>query len=533
METINRKTDGEVPVKAGAIMFLGTGSDVGKSIAATAFCRILKRRGCRVAPFKAQNMSNNSYVTVEGGEIGRAQVVQAEAAGLLPSVHMNPVLLKPSSEHCTQVILRGKVFGQMDAMEYYALKPRLRQAVMSSYGRLAREYDIIVMEGAGSCCEMNLKPHDLVNFQMAEAAGARCVLVADIDRGGVFAQLIGSYNLMTRQEQDMTIGFLINKFRGDPGLFLSGIDYIEKKTGKPVLGLIPFYRDIAIDSEDSVAVQRDRRVAGSIGPATLNIAVLKLPVISNFTDLEILEKEKDVVVNYLVSPGELVPGYDCLIIPGTKNVMEDALWLGRTGWKRAVRDFVRKGGHVLGICGGYQLLGRRIVDPDGVESDRPQVAGLGLLPLETVLEQDKVIRKVNGICLGNRKQVSGYEIHMGRTRPLQGQARPFLRLRRPGDRSAWEDGYISSDGRTAGTYVHGILDRPGFRGSFLNGLRRDKGLGERRPGQGRSARFRQYDRLADHFETYCDVERIVSNLGKTLTPALSRGEREKSSRAGF
>ena len=264
MEAINRESAGQTPVNARAIMFLGTGSDVGKSIAATAFCRILRRRGCRVALFKAQNMSNNSYVTVEGRGIGQAQVVQAEAAGLLPSVHMNPILLKPSTELGAQIILQGEVFGQMDAMEYYAMKPRLRQAVLSSYDRLAREYDIIVLEGAWSCCEMNLKPHDLVNFQMAEAAGARCILVADIDRGGVFARIIGTYNLMTRQEQDLTIGFLINKFRGDPGLFLSGIEYIEKKTGKPVLGLISFYRDIAIDSEDEDGyISRDGRVVGT------------------------------------------------------------------------------------------------------------------------------------------------------------------------------------------------------------------------------------------------------------------------------
>ncbi|MBW1799514.1 MAG: cobyric acid synthase, partial [Deltaproteobacteria bacterium] len=279
---------------AKAVMFLGTGSDVGKSIAATAFCRILKRRGYRVAPFKAQNMSNNSFVTLEGGEIGRAQVVQAEASGVLPSVHMNPILLKPSSAQGSQVILQGKVFGQMGAMTYHEIKPRLKRAVTASYLRLAEDYDVIVMEGAGSCCEMNLKKNDLVNFPMALDVGASCILVADIDRGGVFAQLIGSVHLMTRKEKSLTRGFLINKFRGDPALFQSGITYIEEKTRKPVFGLVPFFTHIMIDQEDSVVVQEDRKQSQPIGRHTVNVAVLKLPAISNFTDLEIMAREPDV-----------------------------------------------------------------------------------------------------------------------------------------------------------------------------------------------------------------------------------------------
>lgn len=497
---------------AKAIMFLGTGSDVGKSIAATAFCRISKRRGFRVAPFKAQNMSNNSYVTVEGGEIGRAQVAQAEAAGVLPSVHMNPILLKPSSGQAAQVVLQGKVAAQMEAMEYHQFKRKLKQVVIDSYNRLAAEYDVIVMEGAGSCCEMNLKDNDLVNFEMAKAAGATCILVADIDRGGVFAQIIGSLNLMTKEEQALTAGFLINKFRGDPRLFSSGIEYIERHTGKPVLGLVPYYQNILIDTEDSVAVQEDKRVQKPIGAKTVNIAVVRLPAISNFTDLEILEREPDVVVNYLSRPRRLSVGYDWVILPGTKNVMEDAEWLRRMGWKKVIARFVKEGGRVLGICGGYQLLGRAIKDPSGAESDRGEVRGLGLLPVETVLEQDKVVRKVTGTCLLNRKRVSGYEIHMGRTRPLRRVGRPYLRIHRPGERTTWEDGWVSEDGRVLGTYVHGILDSPRFRGDFLNQIRVEKGLKQRRPRQGRLARFREYDRLADHFEAHCDVERILSYL---------------------
>ncbi len=497
---------------AKTIRFLGTGSDVGKSIAAAAFCRIFKKRGYKVAPFKAQNMSNNSFVTVEGGEIGRAQVVQAEAAGILPSIHMNPILLKPSSEMGSQIILQGKVFGQMDAVDYYALKPKLKRTVMESYNKLAGEYEVIVMEGAGSCCEMNLKANDLVNFSMAKAANAPCILVADIDRGGVFAQTIGSYHLMSKKERELTMGFLINKFRGDPRLFSSGIEYIEKKTRKPVLGLIHFYEDILIDSEDSVAVQEDKRALSPIGPKTVNIAALKLPAISNFTDLETLTREPDVVVNYLFRPGELSNGYDCLVLPGTKNVMEDAVWMARTGWKRAIKEFIKGGGRVLGICGGYQLLGERIKDPLGIESPREVVKGLGLLPVETVLEGNKVVRRVTGTCLATGKLIKGYEIHMGTSKGLKGDGEPFLRIHEPGKQRSWLDGWCAEGGRVFGTYVHGILDSPGFRGDFLNGIRKGKGLRERPPRQGRLARFHQYDRLAEHFEAHCDVDKIVARL---------------------
>jgi adenosylcobyric acid synthase len=495
-----------------AIMFLGTGSDVGKSIAAAAFCRILRRRGFRVAPFKAQNMSNNSFVTVEGGEIGRAQVVQAEAAGVLPSIHMNPILLKPSADHGSQVILQGKVFGQMQAMDYHEFKPTLKRVVLESYRRLESEYDVIVMEGAGSCCEMNLKANDLVNLSMAAAAAAPCLLVADIDRGGVFAQIIGTHHLMTKSERRLCAGFLINKFRGDARLFESGITYIEKRTGKPVLGLIPFYHDIQIDPEDSVAVQEDKRTLKKPEADHLNIAVLKLPTISNFTDMAILEQESEVVLNYLHRPQELTPEYDLMILPGTKNVMEDARWLGRSGWKKAIRQFVAKDGSLIGICGGYQLLGRKIRDPHGVESDRKEVRGLELLPVETVLEQEKVVRKVSGTCLINGKRISGYEIHMGQSRILVESGKPYLRIRAEGERVRREDGcYV--DGRyIVGTYVHGIFDSPGFRGDVLNHLRRRKGLQERAPRQGRLARFHQYDRLADHFEAHCDIDRIIACL---------------------
>ncbi|MFC1824053.1 cobyric acid synthase [Thermodesulfobacteriota bacterium] len=499
---------------AKAIMILGTGSDVGKSITATAFCRILRKRGYKVAPFKAQNMSNNSYVTAEGGEIGRAQVAQAEAAGVLPSIHMNPILLKPSSESGSQIVLQGKVYGQMGVETYHELQPRLKETVMSSYHHLAVVYDVIVMEGAGSCCEMNLKKNDLANFPMALTVGAPCMLVADIDRGGVFAQLIGSFHLMTRKEREITIGFLVNKFRGVPELFNSGISYIENRTRRPVLGLVPFYEGIYIDPEDSVKVQEDRRSLKPLRGTSLNVAVLKLPAISNFTDLEILERESGVVLNYLFRTRDLTRDYDLLVLPGTKNVMEDARWLVRSGWEGAIRKFAEQGGAILGICGGYQLLGRRIRDPLGIESNIGKIDGLGLLPVETVLESEKIVRKVGGRCLLNGKVVRGYEIHMGQTRMIKEEAQPLLRLKAPGKKGSWDEGCFEAGGRIMGTYVHGILDSGGFRGDLLNRYRKAKGLNERTPKYGRLSRFQDYDHLADHFEAHCDVEQVLAKILK-------------------
>ena len=295
----------------------------------------------------------------------------------------------------------------------------------------------------------------------------------------------------------------------DPKLFESGIDYIEQKTGRPVFGLMPFFKNIFIDSEDSVVVQEDKRKLTPLTDNTVNIAVLRLPGISNFTDLEILSREPDIVLNFLFQPREMVKSYDLLILPGTKNVVEDARWLNRTGWKKTIREFAKQGGRCLGICGGYQLLGEIIKDPYGVESNWKKVKGLGLLPVETNLEQEKIVRKINGVCLLNEKRITGYEIHMGKTRNLRDVGSPYLRIHKTGGRQSWEDGWFVEKGKIAGTYVHGLLDSPSFRSDFLNGIRREKGLKERSVKQGRAARFHQYDLLADLFEANCDVERII------------------------
>ncbi|MEW6266892.1 MAG: cobyric acid synthase [Thermodesulfobacteriota bacterium] len=501
---------------AKTIMFLGTGSDVGKSITAAAFCRIFKRRGYAVAPFKAQNMSNNSYITLEGGEIGRAQVVQAEAAGLIPSVDMNPILLKPSSGLGSQVVVQGRVFGQMSAVEYHRFKKKLRTAVLESFYRLAADYDIVVLEGAGSCSEINLKANDLVNFSMAARAAAPCVIVADIDRGGVFAQIVGSMSLLTRKEKALTAGFIVNKFRGDPDLFRDGLEIIRRKTGRPVFGLVPFYEDIHIAAEDSVAVQSDKRPLRPSRPDRLNIAVVKLPGLSNFTDLETLEREPDVLLNYLTRPADLA-GYDLLVLPGTKNTVEDAVWLGRTGWAGRIKAFAESDGRVVGLCGGYQLLGREILDPYGVESLRGRVPGLGIMPLVTVLEKDKILRRVVGMDLLLKRPVVGYEIHMGRTTAQETPSdspRPLLRIHEPGRRESWLDGWQVDAGRILGTYVHGLFDSPSWRRDFLNRLRRAKGLPEKRAvAPARGGRFHQYDRLADHYERHVDVEAVMKVMG--------------------
>jgi len=502
---------------AKTVMFLGTGSDVGKSITAAAFCRIFKRRGFSVAPFKAQNMSNNSYVTVEGGEIGRAQVVQAEAAGLPPSNDMNPILLKPSSKTGAQVIVQGRVYKQMVAADYRRHKKKLFEAVMDSFRRLAARHQIIVVEGAGSCCEVNLRAGDLVNFGLAKRIDAPCLLVADIDRGGVFAQIIGSLSLMTRREKALTAGFLINKFRGDPGLFADGLDIIEGRTRRPVLGLVPFFENIFIDSEDSVAVQMDTRPVQGPRPDRINVAVIRLPGLSNFTDLEALDREPDVLVNYLFQAQDL-SAYDLVVLPGTKNTIDDALWLHRHGWDRRIKTFAAAG-RILGLCGGYQLLGLEIHDPQGIESSRPRARGLGLLPLVTVLAGDKVLRRVKGVDLILEEKIQGYEIHMGRTALIESEIlgdspRSWLHIHEPGGRMAWHDGYVLDHGRLGGTYVHGLLDSPGWRRAFLNRLRRAKGRPERRrAAPARGGRFHQYDRLADHFERHVDVSRVLKIMG--------------------
>ncbi|HOV85658.1 MAG TPA: cobyric acid synthase [Syntrophobacteraceae bacterium] len=513
--------------KAKSLMFLGTGSDVGKSIVTAAFCRILKQDGYRVAPFKAQNMALNSFITPEGGEMGRAQVVQAEAAGIEPHVDMNPVLLKPTSQMGSQVIVRGKAVGNFSAQEYYRYKKTLVPVVRECFQRLAREYDVVVLEGAGSAVELNLKEHDLVNLAMAEMADAPCILVGDIDRGGIFASLLGSLALMTEAEQQRILGFLVNKFRGDPQLFRSGIELLEEKSGKPVFGVIPYFDHISIPEEDSVAL--DRRMKGRglpAGEGRLRIGVVRLPYISNYTDFDCFEQDPDVQLEYLDRPGRVFR-FDAVILPGSKNTLDDLAFLKRSGLADALVAFYKAGGTVVGICGGYQMLGLRVRDPLGVESGLVEVAGLGLLEVETEMFAEKITSQVEAEMLfgfgreapsGVRAPVLyGYEIHMGRTSPVRGSGRPLFRITRCGGRPVSVlDGFVQPEGRVWGTYLHGVFDNDEFRKRFLE----DLGTRSGREDVMSSTSFsfmrwkeEQYDLLADHLRKHVDVEKIYGLIG--------------------
>ena len=461
-------------------MLQGTSSHVGKSILTTALCRIFLQDGQRVVPFKAQNMALNSYVTADGLEMGRAQVAQAEAAGLLPMVDMNPVLLKPTGNACSQVILNGRPVGNMSAREYhkgYAIKAF--DAVKEALSRLDKAYDTLVIEGAGSPAEINLKDHDIVNMRVAKHLGAPVLLVADIDRGGSLAALVGTLELLDEEERAHVKGLIINKFRGDVSLFTPAIDFLEEKTGKPVLGVIPYIGDLGIDDEDSVSLEEK-----GTGPSSdkVNIAVVQVPKISNFTDFDSLSREKDAVLYYARRPEEL-DGADAVILPGSKNTTEDLLFLKEQGWDKALAAFMKKGKPVIGICGGYQMMGDAVVDPDGSESDLGSVEGLHILQGTTTFNREKLTFQVTAECQDlpfvggsiDARNLTGYEIHMGRTDATGNDLHPFVVTRRSEKPCEVTVGAARRDGLAWGTYIHGIFDNDAFRRQFINGLRRQKG----------------------------------------------------------
>jgi adenosylcobyric acid synthase len=504
----------QTPASPRAVMFCGTGSDVGKSVLAAGFCRILKRRGVSVAPFKSQNMANNSAVTPDGGEIGRAQGVQAEACGILPHTDMNPILLKPNSDTGSQVVVQGRVVRNMGVKEYNAYKPEAFVKVQESFQRLKERYSFIVMEGAGSIAEINLRAHDIANLKAAAMAAAPVILVADIDRGGVFAQIVGTLELLTPEEKALVQGVIINKFRGDASLLTSGIQFVEEKTGVPVLGVLPWLKH-SLPEEDSVALQR-RSNPSLVAEANdkLRVGVLRLSKISNYTDFNALEAEPDVALYYLDSPDQ-IQSMDLLILPGTKSTISDLVQLGETGMLEAIRGFK---GPVAGICGGYQILGKTVLDPEGMESGIKEAQGLGLLDVSTTMLREKQTHQVTAtlltagqdLCPGGGNSLTGYEIHMGDTL-LGPDARPFARLEsRSGAAVAVEDGAVSKDGRVFGTYLHGIFDNAGFRTSFLNRLRREKGLPEQAEVAPAADSF---DVLATHMEEHLDMARIWKICG--------------------
>ncbi|HYR42118.1 MAG TPA: cobyric acid synthase [Terriglobia bacterium] len=474
-----------------SLMIVGTASHAGKSILATALCRILNQRGVRVAPFKSQNMALNSYVCRDGSEIGRAQASQAEAAGIEPEGDMNPILLKPANNRQIQVVLHGRVYRTMTAGNYYEQKSFFFEKSLESFYRLASKFDVIILEGAGSTVEVNLKDRDIVNLPFARAVGSPALLIADIDRGGVFASIAGTFALLDDEERRLIRGFVINRFRGDLRLFEGGTEFLEKHTGRPCFGVLPYIEALRIDQEDSVSLEDHRTQRGSF-----RVGVIRLPHISNYTDFNPLECIPGVALEYLNEP-EAVQPFDLVIIPGTKNTIADLRSLVDRGFKKLLLDTLERGGWVLGICGGYQMLGRKVSDPFATEEGGTE-HGLDFLPVETRMETTKVTVQSKGRSfLG--PIVAGYEIHMGRTdhlRPIE----PFLTKE-----NEQTDGAIS--GHVAGTYFHGLFENADFTAKFLTMVAESRRL-DWRPGVIRYSKNDEYNRLAATVREHLDMDRI-------------------------
>ena len=506
---------------ANYIMMMGTSSHVGKSILATAMCRILYRKGRKVVPFKAQNMALNSYVTRDGDEMGRAQVAQAEAAGMEPMVDMNPVLLKPTGNAASQVIIMGKPVGNMSAREYhrgYSLKAF--DAVKEALGRLDKEYDTIVIEGAGSPAEINLKANDIVNMRVAKYLQAPVLLIADIDRGGALASLVGTLELLDEEERALVKGLVINKFRGDVTLLTPAIDFLEEKTGKPVLGVVPHIEQMGIDDEDSVSLEEKQAVPTD---GDVRIAVIQTPKISNFTDFDALAHEKDVALYYVKAVEDLGEP-DVIMLPGSKNTTEDMLYLGKSGLGEKILAHAKAGKAVIGICGGYQMLGEVIRDPQHTESQNDEAAGLGLLGMETVFASEKLTSQVVAQCqdlhfMGqsiSADNLQGYEIHMGHTAfTREADKHPFTVCQRRGTVCASQEGTANAAGNVFGTYIHGVFDNDVFRRSVLNAIRHSKGLEALANTRNVMAEKQQaYEHLADVVENALDMEKLYQIMGE-------------------
>lgn len=471
-----------------AIMLQGTGSNVGKSMLVAGLCRAALRRGLKVAPFKPQNMSNNAAVTEDGGEIGRAQALQAWACGLRPHTDMNPVLLKPETDIGAQVVVQGRRLTSTAAADYAALKPRLMEAVLESYHRLASTYDLVIVEGAGSPAEVNLRKNDIANMGFARAVDCPVILVGDIDRGGVIAQIVGSQAVLDPADNGMIKGFLVNKFRGDVRLFEDGYQMIADHTGWQGFGIAPWFRDAwKLPAEDAVDLGTPRKEAG------FHIVCLCLSRIANFDDLDPLGQEPDVRVTML-GPGRPIPAdADLVVIPGTKSTRGDLAFLREQGWDIDLLAHHRRGGRILGICGGYQMLGTRISDPDGIEGPAGMTQGLGFLQVETVMTGDKRLTEVRATHAATGAGFSGYEIHIGRSEGAD-RARPFAFIK------GEAEGAISGDGRVAGSYLHGMFADDTFRRAWLNGL------GVESIGTSYEAGVDEtLDALAEHLEIHCDV----------------------------
>ncbi len=473
-------------------MIQGTNSDAGKSALVTGLCRLVARSGLRVAPFKPQNMALNSAVTVDGGEIGRAQAVQAQAAGIEPRTDMNPILLKPTTDVGAQVIVQGKAVGNMDARTYHAYKPEAMGAVLDSYRRLLDEFDLILVEGAGSPAEINLRDGDIANMGFAEAVDCPVWLVADIDKGGVFAQLLGTLEILSPSERQRVQGMVINRFRGDPSLLDSGIRWLEQRTGTRLLGVLPYLEGLHLEAEDSLA--RGDSTTGADG--ALAVVVPVLPRISNMTDFDPLRLHPEVTVTW-VQPGDAVPPCDLIILPGSKSVCRDLERLRSAGWAEVLVRHLRYGGKVLGICGGFQMLGNWVHDPKGLEGPAGSAPGLGLLDFETTLEPEKQLRRVTAELAFERAEVEGYEIHMG-TSSGPAFARPVAHS------TGKPEGAVSDDGLVLGSYLHGLFETPSARDALL----RWAGLSPRTSPDYRALRDAEIDRLADAIQGHLDLDQL-------------------------
>jgi adenosylcobyric acid synthase len=506
-------------------MVLGTASHVGKSLMVAALCRIFAQRGVRVAPFKSQNMSLNSAATIEGLEIGRAQALQAEAAGIPASVHMNPILLKPCGGRRSQVVVRGKIWGTLSASDYHLRRvEELLPFVRDSYESLAAEYDVIILEGAGSPAEINLKQHDIVNMRMAEIADAQCILVGDIDRGGVFASLLGTVELLDPEEQRRISGFAINKFRGDIKLLEPGLQMMEKRLKKPCLGVVPYLQDLVLDEEDSLGLSSMETAiweSNNSVDRALRIAVIALPSFSNFTDFDALRAEPSVSLRFTRTADQLRHA-DILILPGSKQTVDDLLWLRDRGIDRVFLDHARLG-LVVGICGGMQMLGESISDPSGVEHSG-MIDGLGLLPIQTTMLPLKVTNLTDGKLVVpslfgqdiSMVNVSGYEIHVGETAYLD-HAVPFAEISRERSSSTQHhDGCIAAGGRIFGTYLHGLFDQDDFRHAFTNAGRAFYGLTPAKHlNAWKAMREASLNRLAAEVERALDTKKVFEWAGCT------------------
>lgn len=473
-------------------MVQGTTSDAGKSILVAGLCRCLLHRGFSIAPFKPQNMALNSAVTTDGLEIGRAQAVQAQAAGLEPHSDMNPVLIKPSSDTGAQIVINGKAIGDMDARGFHDYKPRAHAAVMSAYDRLSSTYQAVIIEGAGSPAEINLRDNDIANMGFAEAADVPVILIADIDRGGVFAHLVGTLALLRPSERARVKGFVINRFRGDMALLQSGLDWLEQETGIPVLGVVPYLHGLHIEAEDALPQAWQQP-----GQAALHIIVPALPRISNHTDFDALRLHPDVSLSF-IGPEQTIPPADLIILPGSKSVRADLDWLRQQGWEPAIQRHLRFGGKLLGICGGFQMLGNHIHDPDGLDGSPGSSAGLGLLEMETGMRPQKQLRQVSGKLTGNGATVRGYEIHMGCSHgPVLN--RPLFQL------ESGPDGARSEDDQVCGSYVHGLFDHQ----QACNSLLAWAGLQSQQALDYAQLQEQHIDRLAEALEAHLDMDQIL------------------------